>query len=119
MLGRDLARTFPDLRPGAIEAAYLLLWRQAAVTYLGCRPAFRREPLGIAIDVAQRHFLTHTAWETLDGYGRGAALPARAEPLRIGGPRRRRAGRAYCRIEADGFDLYLDGAVPAFLRPAF
>jgi hypothetical protein len=51
---------------------------------------------------------------------RTAALPASGvEPMRVGRRARRRPGRRYRVVDTEWGELYLDGATPAFFRPAF
>jgi hypothetical protein len=114
----SLQREFPDYRAQETETAYLTLWQQAAVRYLGVRPLFTTGPKGLATDESLAYFLRHVDWTGLGSVG-GQSLPAAAEPLRIGGLQRRRAGPVYDRVECAWGDVFLIGGLPAFFRPAF
>ncbi|MEO8352619.1 MAG: IucA/IucC family protein [Chthoniobacteraceae bacterium] len=115
-LNTSLARFFPKYRATVVERAYLALWQEQAVRWLGVKPIFRRMPRDFAIDDAMADNLRHIDWTPLGATG-GASLAREAEPLLIGGLTRRRRGADYERIECPWGDLYLDAGRPAFFRP--
>jgi hypothetical protein len=122
VLNRALESCLPGYSSRAVEHADLDLWRRATIGYLGVeplhRPRRRGRLTGIASDEAIAYYLEHVDWDARGA--RAAALPrAGAEPMRIVRRARRRGGRGYRRVETDWGELYLDGATPAFFRPAF
>jgi hypothetical protein len=121
-LNRSLERFFPGYASRVVEHAYLELWQRAAVAYLGVRPERRtREPSaagsGLFMDEAIAHFLRARDWASHDL--RASALPVGAQALMISGRAQRKRGPAYRALDTSFGQLFLDGTLPAFFRPAF
>ena len=61
-LNASLVRSFPAYDAARIDGAYLALWQNAAVRYLGVKPLFRDDPKGLATDEGLAFFLRRVDW---------------------------------------------------------